>query len=326
MSELTGWEPTIVDDDEVSNSRSDDRYSGREPSEYWLRMPQIGKSITVRFLGVPKKYYCHFNNMYDQEQGKTAKKNFPDHDAQGRGNFRRRCTDPKTREERSKQGTDCAWCRLKYQRSDRYLASVIDREGGEMMILDLPKTAFKQIATWWAKPGRKKIMPGGPGDMENAAPDFIITRDDQTTYSIVPEMIEDDEGGEKPVLKALSAEDLTAIKAWNPKAQTPEEQLTLHDVDRYTSGHYMTHSMQTELFGEILQQNPYEKKGDDSAPKEEFEKEDSKPKTESAVEDLEAVADVDEDEGAPVKTAAEIGAGVKVENNSTDDDDENFDW
>ena len=272
MSKSSGWM------DEFDSGNSSTRKSTKGQWLYMEGATGDGNIYRVRFLSNPEdpdnpyKFFAHYPRIPDGKdaEGRTKWKqgDFPDSATKTWG--KRVCTDPDAQSEGRE--SKCPWCQLGYQRSVRWLSILIDRQTGEVKYYEMPKSVYDGVKMWWKQ--NFVDFPGGPGSMEEEAPDFNITL-------II--------GGNTPKYTCLATQkmgrlgdsELAALAAFNSEATTDEEKFALPDLSKVIRPSYMDHEVQMRCFnGKVIQTNPFEKKGEGgtvaaTAPVEDFEKDDA---------------------------------------------------
>lgn len=254
MSKKLDW-----GDVDMVTAQGGNAYNNRNIGDYRLKLtgaPGEGARYKVRFLGKAMAFVAHYDSKRDPKSGELNKCDFPDADTNKR--FTRVCTDEDAASEQ--RPSHCPWCVLGYDARQRFLLNVADYgdldEDGDPKIkfIELPKTAFKILADWHKE--NKEDYPGGPGDLEGPAPDFVIivTKTSSkgrggggTTYSI------QSKGAAKPLPESV----VNAIKKLNPGAETPEDEMKLLDLERLCYPTYMSRDLQKLKFnGKVIDQVP----------------------------------------------------------------------
>lgn len=261
-------------DEEGGLSRQgEDRYEGLELDAFWLRFEAgggQGKQYLVRILGEPVKFMTHYDNQIDSNTGDRKRVPFPD--SENVRKKKRNCTDQETTLQkeggRYKRSTKCAWCRMGYQLTPRYMVNVAfygkkDDDGDPtIMMAEIPQSAYDQIKAWWV--ANKAVCPEHPGTMTGKAPNFLITvklKGKKTEYSVMPT-------GE---VASLPAEVKNALRKFNPNATTVEEVMKLHDLKRFCGSTFMSREVQVKVFGKAVDEVPFaERKRDDDDDDDDF--------------------------------------------------------
>jgi len=293
MSRVKEWEDMGV------GTQQGGRYGERDFKEVCLKLTAApeGARYRVRILGKAISYMAHYAEKKNPKTNERQKAAFPDAEESNR--FTRVCTDEEAASENRQ--THCPWCRLGYIARPRFLLNVVDYadtdDDGDPKIkfIEIPKIAAQELAEWYRS--NKEDYPGGPGDMEGEALDFVFTvvgkprgEGGTTKYSVT--------ATGKP--KMLSQGIISAIKKLNPNAQTPEQTMALYDLEKLCQPTYMPSKHQRDKFnGELIDKLP---RNDPEAQDESEEKPRAKPQP------------ADDDDAPAVKPAPAV-----------DDDDEDID-
>jgi hypothetical protein len=268
------WEMT--ESSSGSNNANRPAYDEKMYMRFEPGTEQNPTTYVVRFVGPPVQLFTHYNRQRKQAAVAGGKPewpmvNFPDEAERKYPKRSRVCTDPNPKEE-GRSESKCPWCRLNFQRSERYKINVIDRGGdGSVRVVELSKTVYNQIGSFWQGMQKLGLYQGvKPFDMDKAVPDWLISvkkgsgQNDTPQYSVMIVPQSD---------KVLTPEDIEALKAIHPGETNAEVLLRPHDLMKLTKADYMSSALQQKNFGVILEKPPWEKDDVMSGPVEKFETE-----------------------------------------------------
>jgi len=257
--------------------RSKAKNNNMKTEDVFLRLKE-GDTIRGRLIGYPIDFIAHWPRIDEGERdgnNNIAWKNSPFPDEKER-NFKptRICTDDTPARERYQdidgylERTKCPWCKLKFQGYHgnlRHAFNIITRPDNACKVLEVPPTVMGELSQICRD--AVALMPNGPGDVSGKVFEFVFSRVQDNKWSIqrYPNLdITDD--NISSYLVELTDEDKRALKVINPDANTEEDLLRGHDLERWYRKDYLSAKWQTKLAsklglkpGEYLELSPYEK-------------------------------------------------------------------
>lgn len=272
-----------------SGQKSRQKNNNMSTADVFVR-PKVGEEVTGRIVGEYASFVQHWPRRDEgekNEKGEIAWKNVPFPDAEER-KFKptRICCDDTPAKERMRdieayvKKTKCGFCRLKFQGyhgNIRHAFNLLIHNGDAKpfcRILELPPTAMSELGKICAK--YEKAMPEGPGTVTGKAFEFTFARPQENKWTV--SRWEDPDATDKTIgdyLVYLTDADKAALKVINADAETEEDLLKGHDLNRWYRKDYLSIESQKKLklYGTGLDVSPYEKSQGASETVEDFENE-----------------------------------------------------
>lgn len=322
-----------------TSDKSKDKEKNVKAADVFIR-PQVGESVRGRIVGGHASFVAHWpriDNGEKDENGDIVWKNstFPDAEERYHKPTRICCDDTPAKKrfediEGYLKNTKCPWCKLKFQGyhgSVRHAFNIIVRPENACKVLEVPPTAMGALSKICEK--CSNLMPqGNPGNINGKVFEFVFARPQKTQWTVerYPNLELDDPNIEN-YLVGLTEADKKALAFINPEAETEEDLLKEHDLDRWYKKDYLSAEWQRKLMdqlglkpGEYLELSPYDiAQGNDNVV-EKFESE-----VETMEKNDENVADAiqAEDEWGSLDSAEEASAQETTpENESATQEDE----
>lgn len=320
----------------ASENRSKAKNNNMKTADVFSR-PKAGETVRGRIIGFPIDFIAHWPRVDEGERkddGSIIWKNEDFVDADERNHKPTRiCTDDTPARDRYKdtegylKKTKCPWCKMRYQGymgNLRHAFNIILRPSNSCRILEVPPTVMGELSQICRDAA--DLMPNGPGDVAGEVFEFVFSRVNENKWSVqrYPNLDITD-ANISSYLVGLTDEDRRALKLINPDAETEEDLLRGHDLERWYRKDYLSAELQQKFAsqlglksGEYLELSPYEQARGVGETSESFEnEEDDIPENDISEEEIEKInSNVSDDEWGSVGGGEEDVTG----NQDADDD------